>query len=78
MNRRSVLKSLTLGSAAAYPVMVIAAPNPIKITCIRFYHNPASPLALFDGVLRAALADSSNALVGLNGRGRPDRSTRET
>ena len=25
MNRRSVLKSLTLGSAAAYPVMVIAA-----------------------------------------------------
>ena len=48
MQRRSFLQSVGLGGAAALaapaPRSAAAAPPPMKITRVRFYHNPKSPL----------------------------------
>ena len=48
MQRRSFLQSVGLGGAAALaapsPTSATAAPPPMKITRVRFYHNPKSPL----------------------------------
>ena len=58
MQRRFFLQSVGLGGAAALAATskarATAAPPPMKITRIRFYHNPNSPAHFNQSYLRAA------------------------
>ena len=48
MQRRSFLRSMALGGATAFAARPASAPaasaGPMKISRVRFYRNPASPL----------------------------------
>jgi galactonate dehydratase len=68
MKRRSFLQTVGLGSAAAWttePLGASPAPTPpMKITRVRFYHNPASPIH-FNQSFHIVTIETDHGITGI-------------
>ncbi len=74
MKRRSFLRTVGLGGAAlaAQPRPArAAAPSPMKITRIRFYHNPSSPLH-FNQSFHIVTVETDQGVTGIGEGGSKD------
>jgi galactonate dehydratase len=76
MRRRSFLQTTGLGGAAALAIRSPAAPPPstaapMKITRIRFYHNPQSP-EHFNQSFHIVTVETDQGITGIGEGGSPD------
>ncbi len=77
MQRRSFLQSVGLGGAAALAAAkagAAAAPPPMKITRVRFYHNPKSP-AHFNQSFHIVTVETDAGITGIGEGGSHDTVT---
>ncbi len=71
MKRRSFLAGAGLGAAALAPKAHAAAPGPMKITRIRFYHNPKSR-TLFNQSFHIVTVETDAGITGIGEGGSKD------
>jgi galactonate dehydratase len=74
MQRRSFLRTVGTGGAAlaaGAPNLAAAAPPPMKITRVRFYHNPNSPLH-FNQSFHIVTVETDQGITGIGEGGSPD------
>jgi L-alanine-DL-glutamate epimerase-like enolase superfamily enzyme len=75
MQRRFFLQSVGLGGAGALmapsEASATAAPSPLKITRVRFYHNPISP-AHFNQSFHIVTVETDQGITGIGEGGSPE------
>ncbi len=71
MKRRSFLAGAGLGAAALVPKTHAASPGPMKITRIRFYHNPKSR-TLFNQSYHIVTVETDAGITGIGEGGSKD------
>jgi L-alanine-DL-glutamate epimerase-like enolase superfamily enzyme len=75
MKRRSFLQLASLGAAAglagAAPLAKAATPSPLKITRVRFYLNPSSPV-LFNQSFHIVTLETDQGIMGVGEGGNKD------
>ena len=73
MQRRFFLQSVGLGGAAALvaPSKATASPTPMKITRVRFYHNPSSPTH-FNQSFHIVTVETDQGITGIGEGGSRD------